>query len=159
MVHRKAQILLASSDPQETSQSFISCGGSGQPASTGVAFSSDPYCTSSFIEYDDSATTSSSSSIPNNDYIYYRFTILPNSQILQIASSSSSVFQYPYTGTLSTVLSASNSVSPSGSTVYVGDTSGGAAHTARYYWILIRSYPPNGVMPYISFGPLNGRVS
>ncbi len=151
--------LLSSSDPQEAGQGFIGCGGSGQPASTGVAFSSDPYCTSSFIEYDDSATTSSSSSIPNDDYIFYRFTVLPSSQTLQIASSSSSIFQYPYTGTLSTVLSASYSVSPSGSTVYVGDTSGGASHTARYYWILIRAYPPNGVMPFETVGPLNGQPS
>ncbi len=151
--------LLAGSDPQETGQGFISCGGSGQPASTGVAFSSDPFCTSSFIEYDDSATTSSSSSIPNNDYIFYRFTVLPSSQTLQIASSASSIFQYPYTGTLSTILSATYSVSPSGSTVYVGDTSGGAAHTARYYWILIRAYPPSGIMPVESIGPLNGQVS
>ncbi|MCW1294431.1 MAG: hypothetical protein QXP07_01130, partial [Candidatus Parvarchaeum sp.] len=102
---------------------------------------------------------SSSSSIPNDDYIFYRFTVLPSSQTLQIASSSSSIFQYPYTGTLSTVLSASYSVSPSGSTVYVGDTSGGASHTARYYWILIRAYPPNGVMPFETVGPLNGQPS
>ena len=149
---------LASSDPQESGQSFISCGGSGQPADTGVAWSADPYCTSAFIEYDGSATTTSSYQLPNDNYLYYEFYILPNSQKLYLASSSQP-FEFPQLTGLSDVFNAAYSISPSGGVTYVGDTSGGASHTARYYWIIIRAYPPNGVMPTESVGPLNGQVN
>ena len=149
---------LASSDPQESVQGFISCGGSGQPADTGIAWSADPYCTSAFIEYDGSATTTSSYQLPNNNYLYYEFYILPNSQKLYLASSSEP-FEFPQLTGLSDVFNAAYSISPSGGVTYVGDTSGGASHTARYYWIITRAYPPNGVMPTESVGPLNGQVN
>jgi len=144
---------LASSDPQEIGQNFISCGGSGQPADTGIAWSADPYCTSAFIEYDGSATTTTSYKLPNNNYIYYEFYILPKSQQLYLTSSSQP-FEFPQFTGLSNVFNAAYSISPSGDITYVGDNSGGSSHTARYYWIIIRNYPPNMVMPSITIGPI-----
>ena len=71
---------------------------------------------------------------------------------MNFVTTTTGIYQNPVYSGLTTAVSYSGSpVNPS-NIFYIGAADGGASSYLYLFWVRVRSYPPNGVMPSASFG-------
>ncbi|MCW1293162.1 MAG: hypothetical protein OH318_02100, partial [Candidatus Parvarchaeota archaeon] len=86
------------------------------------------------------------------NYMFTQVIITPNSAIMNFVTNTNSLYQTPvYSGLSNVVKYYGTPVNP-GNIFYIGASTGGAYSYIYLYWLRVRAYPPNGVMPSVSIG-------
>jgi len=95
------------------------------------------------------AATASSQIMPTSglNYVFSQVIVTPSSITMNFITNTSNMYQSGVYSGLTTAVSYSGAISNSYSTFYVGAADGGDTSYIYLYWLRVRGYPPNGVMP------------
>ncbi len=136
-----------------------SSSGGGSPASiNGYYASYEFYSGASPLLHDSTTTYASASSqvLPTSgtNFMFVQIPVTTSETKMNFTTSTANIYESGIYSGLSTAVSYSGSPISPGNIFYVGSATGGATAYMYLYWIRARSYPPEGIMPSISFSEI-----